>query len=96
MKTLHDYNYIADAGGWIFTAMQTERTLQIISIVLVCLSTAVSLAYNLYKWWKEAKSDGQITKEEIKDGIGIIKDGANKLNEHLHKIDDIKKNQKEE
>lgn len=82
-------DYILDAVGITFTISQTEELFRLISIVLVCLSTAVSLAFSLYNWWKKAKSDGQITKEEIEEGKKI-------LNEHLHKIDDIKKNKKEE
>lgn len=85
---LHDYNYIADASGWVFTAVQTDHIFQLISIILVCLSTALSLAYNLYKWWKEAKSDGHITKEEIDEGAKIV-------NDHLKQIDDIKKKKEE-
>lgn len=47
------------------TAVQTNQTFQIISIVLTCVSIAVSLAFNVWKWWKLATKDKKITIDEI-------------------------------
>lgn len=63
------FDYIADATAVAFTAVQTNEMFQIISLVLTILCTALSMVYTIYKWYKNAKSDGHITKEEVKDGI---------------------------
>lgn len=81
-------DYILDAIGITFTITQTEELFRLISVILVCLSTFFSLAYTLFNWWKKAKSDGHITKDELKDGAKIV-------NDHLKQLEDIK-NKKEE
>ena len=82
-------DYIFDGLAVVFTASQTQEVLQIISIILTCLATLFSLAFTLYTWWKKAKSDGQITKDEIIEAGKIVDD-------HLKQIDDITKKKKEE
>lgn len=67
----------------ILTALQTQEVFQIISLVLTCLATVVTLAFTLWKWWKSAKEDGKITKEEIQQGIDIVTDGVKELENNL-------------
>ena len=73
-------------------AISTEQLEQIISIacsvtgVIIVLIT--SLIIPLVKWYKEAKKDGKITKEELEEGKQIVSDGVNEVKD---KIDDIKK-----
>ena len=33
----------------------------------------------LYNWYKKAKADGKITKDEVKEGVGIITEGFKEL-----------------
>ena len=82
-------DYIFDGVAVVFTASQTQEVLQIISIILTCLATLFSLAFTLYTWYLKAKSDGHITKDEIKEAGKIVDD-------HLKQIDDITKKKKEE
>ena len=65
MKNSNGASYGADILGAVFTAVQTDTTLQIISLVLTIIATAFSIAFTIYKWWKSAKADGKITKDEI-------------------------------
>lgn len=67
MKNTNGASYGADILGAVFTAVQTDTTLQIISLVLTIIATTFSIAFTIYKWWKSAKADGKITKEEIED-----------------------------
>ena len=69
MKNSNGASYGADILGAVFTAVQTDATLQIISLVLTIIATAFSIAFTVYKWWKSAKADGKITKNEIDDLI---------------------------
>lgn len=67
-------DYVLDGIAFAGSMAQTELLLKYISLGLTILATCISIAYSLYKWWKKAKEDGKITKEELKDGIDIIKD----------------------
>lgn len=71
-------------------AMTTEELMRVILLVLGIISGIVSLAYNIYVWYKKAKSDGKITKEEIEEAVGIIKNGVDEIE------DEIKKTNKED
>jgi len=67
------YDYIGDSVGIIFTAIQSNELFQLIGFILTILSIVISIAYSIYQWWKEAKKDGKITKEEINDVISNVK-----------------------
>lgn len=69
MKNSNGASYGADMIGAVFTAVQTDTTLQIISLVLTIVATVFSIAFTIYKWYKSAKSDGKITKDEIDELI---------------------------
>ena len=65
------------------TASQTNEKLQTISLVLTIIGTAITIIMALTNWWKNAKKDGKITKEEIKEGVDIIKVGVEDLQDKL-------------
>ena len=67
------------------TGIQTNELLQTISLILTIIGTLITIIMALFSWWNRAKKDGKITKEEIDEGIGIVKDGAKKLGEALDK-----------
>lgn len=69
MKNSNGASYGADMIGAVFTAVQTDTTLQIISLVLTIVATVFSIAFTIYKWYKSAKADGKITKDEIDELI---------------------------
>lgn len=85
-------DYLCDGIGLTFTLAQTEELFRLISIIIVCISSVCSLAFSLYNWYKKAKSDKQITKEELKEGAKIIVDGANKITETIKKGKEEHKN----
>ena len=61
------------------TGTQTNETLQTISLILTIAGTIITMAMAILNWWKNAKADGKITKEEIKEGIDIISDGIEEI-----------------
>ena len=69
----------------ILTAIQTEHVFQIISLVLTCIATLVTLAFTIWKWWKNAKADGKIDKDELEELGNIVTDGAKEIKESLKK-----------
>lgn len=92
------FSYIMTGVSTVFTALQTEEVLRIISIVITCLSAAIAMSYSIYKWYKEAKKDGKISSDEIKEITGDISKNLNDLKENLDssKKDDKIKVEKEE
>ena len=81
--------WIGCAISSVFTALQTNQTWQLVCLILTALSIAVTTAFTLYKWIKMAKADGKITKEEIEEGIGIIKDGVDQISDIVKEKKDV-------
>ena len=72
------------------TGLQTNELLQTISLVLTIVGTCITIAMALINWWKKAKEDGKIDKDEIKDAVDIIKDGAESIQDTLKDKEDKK------
>ena len=81
MKPNEIISYVANGLTYVVALSQTNEVFQIVELVFAILTSVILLLYRLWKWYNEAKKDGKITKDEIKDGINIIVDG----------VDDIKK-----
>lgn len=79
------FSIIGNSVAVVFTAIQTNEILQYISLGLTIFSVCVTIAYNIYKWYKKASADGKITEEEIKEGVDIIKDGINEAKDQIDK-----------
>ena len=78
---MKDYNLDRAGNGiaCVLTAIQTDEVFRIVSLVLTCLSIALSIAYRVWTWWKKAKKDGKIEPEEIKELKDIIDDEKDKI-----------------
>lgn len=70
---------VANGGQYILTAVQTNEVLQIVELVLSFLTTLFILGINIYSWWKKAKADGKIDKEELEELQNIVEDGKEKI-----------------
>ena len=76
---------VCSSTAMVSTAMQTDLLLSRISIILTILCTLITILLGLRGWWKDAKQDGKITKDEVKDAIKIVCDGTEKIKEELKK-----------
>lgn len=76
------------------TAIQPNQVLQYIQLAITIIAGLISIILGLRAWWKDAKKDGKIDEEEIKDGINIIMGGANDIKEHLDSGNESKKGEK--
>ena len=74
---------VCDSIAILSTAIQPDRTLQIISMILTILSLTLSLIIKLINWYRQAKADRKITKEELNEAGEITKDGIEKINETI-------------
>ena len=72
------------------TGMQTNEILQTISIILTIIGSLITIGMALINWWKNAKKDGKITKDEIKDGVDIIVGGVEDIKDKLEDKEDKK------
>lgn len=57
---------IGNGFTYVLAAIQTNEVLQYIEFGLSILVTLVLLVYRVWHWYEEAKKDGKITAEEIK------------------------------
>lgn len=78
-----------EVGGngimYILTATQTKEIFEIISLVLSILISVIIIVSKLVSWLKKSMADGKITKEEVQEGVDIIKVGADDLKDKLNK-----------
>lgn len=65
------------SGLTIITGTMAQDIIQIILLVIGVISGLFSLFVNIYTWWKKAKADGKITKEEVDELHDIVKDHTN-------------------
>lgn len=67
------------------TATQTNEILQTISLVITILGALFTyVIVPLIVWYKKSNEDGKITKDEIEDGIEIVKEGSKKIKEKIN------------
>lgn len=80
-KILAAVNLMQYAG----VAVQPYEVFQWIQLGLAILCSVVLLAYRIWCWYKKAKADGKIDKEEINEVIDIVKDGVEDIKDKVDK-----------
>ena len=70
------------------TVIQPNQILQTISLVITIIGGIITIVSALYVWFKKAKADGKIDKDEIEEGAKIIQEGIEEIKDAL---DDKKK-----
>lgn len=63
----------------VFTAVQSDEVLRRISFAITLVSALITIAYNIYKWWRKSKEDGKISMDEVDELVDIVKDGSDSL-----------------
>ena len=72
----------------IFTAVQTDEVLRWISFGFTLVSVILTIAYNIWRWWKKSKEDGKISMKEVDELGEIIKDGRDSLTSTIKEVKD--------
>ena len=72
----------------IFTAIQTDEVLRWISFGFTLVSVILTIAYNIWRWWKKSKEDGKISMKEVDELGEIIKDGSDSLTNTIKEVND--------
>lgn len=63
------------------TAIQPDVIFQYVQMGLTIIATLITIILGLRAWWKDAKKDGKITKEEIDEGLNILTKGGKDIKE---------------
>lgn len=73
------------------TAMQTNEILETISLVITIIGGVITfIIVPIINWYRHAKKDGKIDTDEIKEGLGIIVDGSERVKNEIDKGKDGK------
>ncbi len=72
----------------IFTAVQTDEVLRWISFGFTLLSVILTIAYNIWRWYRKSKEDGKISMKEVNELGEIIKDGSDSLTNTIKEAKD--------
>ena len=73
------------------TGLQTQEVLQIVSLIITIAGGLLTIFMALRTWYKEAKKDGKIDADEIKEAGDIFTQGIKDIKQTL---DDKKKGDK--
>lgn len=91
---------IVNACTILIAFLQTNEVFQIIELSLSIFTSCVLICYRLWRWYKAAKADGKITRDEISKGVEIIVEGkdeiADKIEGRKHAHEDEKPQEGEE
>lgn len=74
---------ITNAFTYALAFLQANETLQIIEFAISIFTSAVLIAYRIWRWYKAAKEDGKLTKEEIEEGLQIVIDGKEEIESQI-------------
>ncbi len=72
----------------IFTAIQTDEVLRWISFGFTLVSVILTIAYNIWRWYRKSKEDGKISMKEVNELGEIIKDGSESLTNTIKEAKD--------
>lgn len=79
------FEIIGNGTQYVLTVAQTNEVFQLIELILSIATTLFILGINIYAWWKKAKKDGKIDKEEIEELKEIVNDGKEKIEKEIKK-----------
>ena len=61
--------WVASGVAGVFTTLQENPVIQIISFCLTILSVLVSLVYTLWKWYRKAKADKKESQKQEEEQV---------------------------
>lgn len=81
---------IGTALSAVGTGLQTNEILKTISLVITIIGGLITfIIVPLLNWYKNAKKDGKIDKEEIKEGVKIIVEGSQSVKDKVEEVNQL-------
>lgn len=74
MKNNNLFGYISTGFMTFLTVVQVNEIFQVIQLILTIISLIVTVSFTVWKWYKKASEDGEITKDEVDELMDSIKD----------------------
>lgn len=76
---------VVNIGQYAAIAIQPDEIFRYIQLGLAILCTLVLFAYRIWVWYKAAKADKKIDKEEFDELINIVKDTKDEIDNTINK-----------
>lgn len=74
MKNSPVFSWLGTGLTGLFTYLSAVELKDLISWILSIVAAAVTIGFTIWTWYKKAKADGKITKDEVDDLIEQVKD----------------------
>lgn len=84
MKHDEVVGWVGSGVSTICTVAQTNEVFQLVQIILTSVAVLVSLAYTIWKWYKNSKKDGKIEEHEVDE----LFDDINKVIQYKEEEED--------
>lgn len=83
MTTKDLFQFLGNGFQYLISVTQIEAWARIVGLVLSVIISILIIVDKIVTWWKKAKADGKIDEDEIKEGVEIIKNGAQEIKDHI-------------
>lgn len=78
---------IGTALSAVGTGLQTNEVLQTISLVITIIGGLITfIIVPLVNWYKNAKKDGKIDADELKEGVKIVTEGSQSVKDKIEEV----------
>ena len=94
MQIKHFFEDLGNGLMYLCSMAQVEQALRIASFVLSILISVLIIISRVIDWWKKAKADGKITKDEIDELGHIVSDGIKDIKEQVDSAQESQKGEK--
>ena len=91
MELKHFFEDIGNGIMYCCSMAQVEQALRIASFVLSILISVLIIISRVIDWWKKAKADGKITKDEIDELGHIVGDVVKDIKEQVDSAQESQK-----
>ena len=75
---------VVNVAQYAAIAIQPDEIFRYIQLGLAILCSLVLLAYRIWCWYKDAKKDGKVDTEEVKQLVDIVKDTKEEIDNHVN------------
>ena len=83
---------IGTALSAVGTGLQTNEVLQTISLVITIIGGLITfIIVPLLTWYKNAKKDGKIDANELKEGVKIVTEGSQSVKDKVEEVKQLDK-----
>ena len=94
MELKHLFEDLGNGIMYLCSMAQVEQALRIASFVLSIIISVLIIVSRVIDWWKKAKADGKITKDEIDELGHIVGDGIKDIKEQVDSAQESQKGEK--